>query len=128
MRCYEPDDEIASSNKGLLKYEGIGALALCLSAFSVAQAAPVTQDRCIAKVLYSEKLPYAPVGSWLVRATLEIIPPGGSTFVTTLYENLPWQKSLRQGDTFRLRCNQPAASDLQLHNLTTRVVSTPHSR
>jgi hypothetical protein len=61
---------------------------------------------CTARVLYSEQLPFAPINTWLVKVTLEITPPNGGAFVTTLQDTTPWQVAPpRQGQTFRLRCN-----------------------
>ncbi len=85
----------------------IAAVTLCLAAASSGQAAAGDSDTsCIAKVLHSEELPYAPMGSWLVKVTLEVIPPGGAPFIATLQNNVLWQKSApRRGDTFSVRCD-----------------------
>lgn len=61
---------------------------------------------CTARVLYSEELPFAPINTWLVKVTLEITPPNGGAFVTTLQDTMPWQvPPPRQGQTFRVRCD-----------------------
>jgi hypothetical protein len=61
---------------------------------------------CLAKVLYSEELPFAPIGTWLVRATLEITPPHGSPYFARLEEWMPWQgRPPRRGQIFRVRCD-----------------------
>jgi hypothetical protein len=70
---------------------------------------------CIAKVLYSEELPFAPINTWLVKVTLEITPPDGSAFTTTLQDTIPWQvPPPRQGQTFRLRCDPAYPGNLHL--------------
>jgi len=33
---------------------------------------------CVARVIQSEELPYAPIGFWLVRVILEITPRNGN--------------------------------------------------
>ncbi len=85
----------------------IAAVTLCLGATSSGQAAAGDSvTSCVAKVLHSEELPYAPMGSWLMKVTLEVIPPGGAPFITTLRNDVPWQKSApRRGDTFSVRCD-----------------------
>jgi hypothetical protein len=90
-----------------MKHAIMAAVTLCLGATSSGQAAAGDPDTtCIAKVLHSEELPYAPIGYWLVKVTLEVIPPGGAPFITTLQNNVPWQKSApRRGDTFSVRCD-----------------------
>jgi hypothetical protein len=68
---------------------------------------------CIAKVLHSEELPFAPVGHWLVKVTLRILPPNGGAFETTMQDTMPWQAPPpRQGQTFRLRCDPANPADL----------------
>ena len=70
---------------------------------------------CTARVLYSEELPFAPIDSWLVKVTLEITPPSGGAFVTTLQNSMPWQvPPPRQGQTFRLRCDPANPGNLHL--------------
>lgn len=70
---------------------------------------------CTARVLYSEELPFAPINTWLVKVTLEITPPNGGAFVTTLQDTMPWQVAPpRQGQTFRLRCDPAHPDNLQL--------------
>jgi hypothetical protein len=70
---------------------------------------------CTARVLYSEELPFAPINTWLVKVTLEITPPNGSTFVTTLQDSVPWQVAPpRPGQTFRLRCDPANPGNLHL--------------
>ena len=70
---------------------------------------------CIARVLHSEELPFAPMNYWLVKVTLEITPPIGSPFETTLQDSTPWQVAPpRRGQTFRLRCDPADPRHLQL--------------
>jgi hypothetical protein len=70
---------------------------------------------CTARVLYSEELPFAPINTWLVKVTLEITPPTGGAFVTTLQDTMPWQVAPpRQGQTFRLRCDPANPGNLHL--------------
>jgi hypothetical protein len=70
---------------------------------------------CTARVLYSEELPFAPINTWLVKVTLEITPPNGSAFVTTLQDTIPSQVAPpRQGQTFRLRCDPANPGNLHL--------------
>ena len=78
----------------------------CLGAPSNAQALPAKPDHCAVRVLHSEELPYAPMGYWLVKVTLEVTPSRGPQSVKTLLHEIPWQKSPpRRGDTYRLRCS-----------------------
>ena len=78
----------------------------CLGAPSSAQASPANSNHCAVRVLHSEELPYAPMGSWLVKVTLEVTPSRGPPSVKTLLHEIPWQKSPpRRGDTYRLRCS-----------------------
>jgi hypothetical protein len=81
--------------------------AICLGATSKARATPASQDfECVARVLHSEELPYAPIGYWLAKVTLEVTPSKGPPFIKTLYDNVPWQRSSRRrGETFKLRCD-----------------------
>ena len=95
-----------------MKRTVIAAVALCLGAMNLgviakAEASPADRHfECTARVLHSEELPYAPMGYWLVRVTLEVTPSNGPPFVTTLHDNVPWQKSSpRRGELFRLRCD-----------------------
>jgi hypothetical protein len=70
---------------------------------------------CTARVLSSEELPFAPINTWLVKVTLEITPPNGGAFVTTLQNSTPWQvPPPRQGQRFRLRCDPANPGNLHL--------------
>jgi hypothetical protein len=70
---------------------------------------------CSARVLHSEELPFAPINTWLVKVTLEITPPNGGAFVTTLQDTTPWQvPPPRRGQTFRLRCDPANPGNLHL--------------
>jgi hypothetical protein len=90
-----------------MKYALIAAVALCSGATSTTQAWAGDQGKaCIVKVLHSEELPYAWMGSWQVKVTVEVTPPGGAAFVTTLQNDVTWQKSAaRRGERFNVRCD-----------------------
>lgn len=77
------------------------------SATPAVQASPGNQGLpCVAKVIHSEELPYAPINTWLVKATLEITPPNGIPYQTTLQDWMPWQgPPPRRGQTFRVLCD-----------------------
>jgi hypothetical protein len=102
----------------------IAAAALSVSA-SLASAAPSAKAsggdhllNCTAKVIQSEKLPFAPEGKWLVNATLEITLPNGSAYSTTLHGWMPWQSPPpRRGQAFRLACDPTNPGDLHLTTL-----------
>jgi len=79
-------------------------LGLCLISVHAAYAAKPT--RCHAEVLRSEELPYAPVGSWLLKATIRITYPHGPSTVSTIVKNSPWQTTFRRGDTFWFNCER----------------------
>jgi hypothetical protein len=83
------------------------AVALLLTAMLPAQASSGNEAAiCSARVIRSEELPFAPMGYWLVRATLEVSPPGGLPFEVTFQDNMPWQgPPPRMGQTFRVRCD-----------------------
>ena len=90
-----------------MKYAIIAAVAFGLGATSAVQASPANQGTgCIAKVLHSEELPYALMGYWLAKVTLEVIPSSGPAFTTTLFHNVTWQRSApRRGEIFSVRCD-----------------------
>jgi len=92
------------------------ATAIFSNATSASQAAPGYQGLpCVAKVLQSEELPYAPIGFWLVRVTLEITPPNGSAFQAVLQDYMPWQgPPPRRGQAFRLLCGPANPVDFHL--------------
>src|SRR5581483_4730124 len=70
---------------------------------------------CTGKVLYSEELPFAPEGYWLVNVTLEITPPNGNAYAMTLHEWMPWQgPPPRRGQAFRLLCDPANPNSLYL--------------
>jgi hypothetical protein len=81
-----------------------------------ALAAPGNQGLpCIAKVIHSEELPFAPVGNWLVKVTLEITPPHGNAYQTNLQDWMPWQgPPPRRGQAFRVQCDPANPGDLHL--------------
>jgi hypothetical protein len=70
---------------------------------------------CTARVVYSEELPFAPIGSWLVNVTLEITPHNGAPYYATLQERMPWQgPPPRRGQAFRLWCDPANPNALRL--------------
>ena len=96
------------------------AAALSLGMASIG-AAPDSQAgssrllNCTARVIYSEELPFAPAGTWLVNVTLVITPPDGNAYVIALHEWMPWQGAPpRRGQAFRLRCDPANPDRLQL--------------
>ena len=70
-----------------MKFSGAAA-ALLVGVMLSAQASASSDHRlpCVARVLHSEELPFAPINYWLVKVTLEVTPPNGSAFITTLQE------------------------------------------
>jgi hypothetical protein len=74
---------------------------------------PHALQPCTARIVGSEELPFAPIGSWLVKATLEITPQNGPAYFATLQNRMPWQgPPPRRGQVFRLWCD-PAYPGLQ---------------
>jgi hypothetical protein len=49
---------------------------------------------------------YAPIGSWLQKATVRIIYPDGQTAESTFFRTVPWQATLRRGERFRFDCER----------------------
>jgi hypothetical protein len=92
------------------------ATATFSNATAKAQPSPGYQGLpCVARVVQSEELPYAPIGSWLVRVTLEITPPHGGAYQTTLQDNMPWQgPPPRRGQVFRLLCDPANPANMHL--------------
>jgi len=86
-----------------MKCAGISTLVLGLCLIS-AHAYAAKPTRCHAEVLRSEELPYAPVGSWLLKATIRITHPHGPPTVSTIVKYSPWQTTLRRGETFWFDC------------------------
>jgi hypothetical protein len=93
-------------------------LACAISAGEVAnaQSAPPGQlQPCMARVVYSEELPFAPIDSWLVKVTLQVIPRSGAAYFTTLQERMPWQgPPPRRGQAYRVWCDPANPNHLQL--------------
>ncbi len=58
------------------------------------------------EVLASEELPYAPIGNWLLKATVRITTPHGLPAVSTFVKTTPWQTTLRRGDSFWFDCER----------------------
>jgi hypothetical protein len=86
------------------------------TAISGAQAQPGSHRfHCVARVVQSEELPFAPIGFWLVRVTLEITPPNGNAYQTAWQDYMPWQgPPPRRGQAFRLLCDPSNPADLHL--------------
>jgi hypothetical protein len=90
--------------------------AMLASASSAAQASSLDQRLpCVAKVIHSEELPFAPADTWLVKVTLEITPPNGNGYQTTLQDRMPWQgPPPRKGQVFRVLCDPANPGELHL--------------
>src|ERR1700722_14312570 len=105
-----------SQRKQDMKFSSAAA-ALLVGATLSAQAA-AGSDRglpCVARVLHSEQLPFAPINYWLVKVTLEVTPPNSGAFIATLQDSTPWQvPPPRRGQTFRLRCDPANPGNLHL--------------
>ena len=70
---------------------------------------------CTARVVYSEELPFAPIDSWLVKVTLQVIPRSGASYFTTLQERMPWQgPPPRRGQAYRVWCDPANPNHLQM--------------
>jgi hypothetical protein len=79
------------------------------------QSAPIQLRPCAARVVYSEELPFAPIGTWLVKVTLEITPKNAVPYYTTLHERMPWQgPPPRRGRAFRAWCDPANPNILRL--------------
>ena len=104
----------------LVATAALSAGAMLVSTIMTAQASP--DDRslpCVAKVVYSEELPFAPINNWLVKVTLEITPPHGNTYQTTVQDWMPWQgPPPRRGQAFRVQCDPANPGDLHLISQT----------
>ena len=84
------------------------AVAMLASGSQPVQAGTAYQGflSCKARVLYSEELPFAPIGTWLLRATLEITPRYGNPYLVTFQDWMPWQgPPLRRGQVLRVQCD-----------------------
>jgi hypothetical protein len=90
--------------------------AVLANAVSMAQASAGNRGlSCIAKVIYSEELPFAPINNWLVKVTLEITRPDSLPYQMTLQDWMPWQgPPPRRGQTFRVVCAPAKPGDLHL--------------
>lgn len=79
------------------------------------QSQPGRVQPCTARVVYSEELPFAPIDTWLVKATLEITPRSGTPYIMTLQNRMPWQgPPPRRGQAFRAWCDPARPNYLQL--------------
>jgi len=99
------------------------AAATCLTVATLASTALASPGHrplpCLARVIHSEELPLAPINSWLVKVTLEITPPHGNTYQTTVQDWMPWQDPPpRRGQAFRVQCDPANPSDLHLISRT----------
>ena len=70
---------------------------------------------CTARVVHSEALPFAPIGNWFVKVTLEVTPKNGAPYYTTLENRMPWQAPPpRRGQAFRIWCDPANPNILRL--------------
>jgi hypothetical protein len=70
---------------------------------------------CTARVIYSEVLPFGPINTWLVKAILEITPPGGNAYLVMLQNQMAWQgPPPRRGQLFRVLCDPSDPANLHL--------------
>jgi hypothetical protein len=93
------------------------AVATVLAATTLTAPASASNQAgaCVARVLHSEELPYAPPEHWLVSVALEITPPDGKAYEIELHHKMPWQgPPPRQGQTFMLLCDPANPGDLHL--------------
>jgi hypothetical protein len=101
-----------------MKSVTVAAITLACVSFSSAahaQSAPSQLQRCTARVIYSEELPFAPIDTWLVKVTLEISPRHGMPYITTLRDRMPWQRHPpRRGQEFGLWCDPANPTYLRL--------------
>ena len=94
----------SSERKLATRCAGLSAFTLGLGLMLTGSADAAKPAPCRAEVLRAEELPYAPIGSWLLKATMKITYPHGPTVVSTFIRNTPWQMTVRRGDTFRFDC------------------------
>jgi hypothetical protein len=92
--------------KPAMRYGNIPAVTMALALMLTGTAGAATPARCRAEVLSSEELPYAPIGYWLLKATMRVAHPHGPTVVTTIAGNSPWHMTVRRGDTFWFDCER----------------------
>jgi hypothetical protein len=110
----------ASQPENLMKLTMVAAALLAGATLScaapAAQASPGSRGlSCITRVIHSEELPFAPIGNWLVKVTLEITPPNGNAYQTTLLDWMPWQgPPPRRGQAFRVQCGPANPRELHL--------------
>lgn len=100
-----------------MKYAAILVLTLLFEPLVITRAGAAPAPVCAVSVLHADELPFAPYGSWLVKATLEITPRSGMPYQTTVFETLPWHKTLRRGDRLAIRCDRFEPSTLRLSDL-----------
>ncbi|MBR0794398.1 hypothetical protein JQ615_03245 [Bradyrhizobium jicamae] len=90
-----------------MRWEKVSAALLGLVGVVASGAAQARAPaRCRAEVVRSEELPYAPIGSWLLKATVRITDPHGQVVESTFLKNVPWQVTLRRGQAFRIDCDR----------------------
>ena len=95
------------------------AIALASAALATtsanAQGATNQLQRCMARVVYSEETPFAPVDNWHVNVTLEITPRNGNPYLTAVEKRMPWQgPPPRRGQAFRVWCDPAHPRDFRL--------------
>jgi hypothetical protein len=86
---------------------------------AIAPASVHAREFCDAEVVEAQLLPYAPYGSWLVTAALEVQPSNAPLSLVTLRETLPWSMTLRRGEVFRVDCQDIFRGQLSLAVLAT---------
>jgi len=98
------------------------AAAALLVGVTLSAQATAGSDRglpCVARVLHSEELPYAPIGTWLVKATFEITPPHGNPYLAAYQDWVPWQgPPPRRGQSLHVQCDPADPRSLQFNSRT----------
>lgn len=98
-----------------MKLTMVAATLLAGVALTTGASAGSQGNACIARVVHSEELPFAPFQSWLVRVTLEVTPPDGGAYQLTMQDDMPWQgPPPRRGQKFRLQCDPANPKDVHL--------------
>ena len=107
--------------KLIVKAAFLSAVAMLACAGQTAQAATAYHGflACKARVLHSEELPYAPIGTWLVKATFEITPPHGNPYLAAYQDWVPWQgPPPRRGQSLRVQCDPADPRSRQFNSRT----------
>lgn len=102
------------------------AIILCVG-IVVASPASAHRESCVAEILSSVDLPFAPVDYWLVKATVRVWPPRSEPYDVALTQSLPHKVSVRPGDAFRFDCDRVDPQNLGLL-VTQHRIFNPHGR